>query len=487
MTTSAPIPTHPTALKLALASRRYVIVGSLFTLLGACSGGQDTTSVLLISPPAPAPEPPAPAPPPPPPQATAWTGATLVELSAESADQPHVAYNASGHGMAVWTQFDGALTNIWAAKFDQASNTWGKADLVEAISTGNAAAPKVAVDAAGNAVVVWQQRALSQWSIHANHYRISTGTWAASESIETGTAGDAVVPTVVLDANGNGLAVWRQFDGSRADVWANRYTASTTSWGTAAVIESDDTGNADAPQIAMDSNGNAVAVWSQKVFAWNSILANRFDASNGSWGTATLVETNDSSNAKFPKVAVDATGNAVAVWREDTMPSRIASNRFNVGAGTWGLPALIDTGASIATMPEVAMDGAGNAFAVWTQGDDAMANRFNAGTGTWGAPALIETNNVGPEGVYDVVITADTAGNAIAVWDQFDGIQRNIFANRYTMDTDTWGTAAVIETDNAGPARSVRIASNPSTGSALAVWAQDDGTGLLSILGNHFK
>ncbi|WP_372662419.1 hypothetical protein, partial [Hydrogenophaga sp.] len=214
---------------------------------------------------------------------------------------------------------------------------------------------------------------------------------------------------------------------------------------------------------------------------------NRFNVSTGSWGTATLVENNDSSNAKFPKVAMDSTGNAVVVWREDTTPSRIASNRFTVGAGTWGTPALIDTGASTATMPDVAMDGAGNAFAAWTQGDDAMANRFNAGAGTWGVPVLIETNNMGPEGVYDVVIAADTVGNAIAVWDQFDGIQRNIFANRYSVGTDTWGTAAVIETDNAGPARSVRVANNPSTGSALAVWTQEDTGGLRSILGNHFK
>lgn len=472
---------------------KLTIFGSLFALLAACGSGQDTTNVSIVSPPTPAP---APAPPaPPPPQATAWTGASLVELSAESADQPHVAYNASGHGMAVWTQFDGALTNIWAAKFDQASNTWGKADLVEAISTGNAVGPKISVDATGNAVVVWQQRAggdFSQWNIFANHYRISTGTWATTpENIATNT-GDATSPKVAVDASGNGIAVWRQLDDTannfkQFNVWANRYTASTTSWGTPTLIESDDTGSADGPEVAMDSSGNAMAVWSQKVFAWNSIVANRFDARTGSWGTATLAETNDGSNAKFPKVAVDATGNAVAVWREDTMPSRIASNRFNVGAGAWGMAVLIDTGASTATMPDVAMDGAGNAFAAWRQGDDAMVNRFNAGTATWGAPALIETNNMGPEGVNDVVIAADTVGNAIVVWDQFDGIQRNIFANRYAVATDTWGPAAVIETDNAGPARSPRIANNPSTGSALAVWAQEDAGGLRSILGNHFK
>lgn len=466
---------------------KIVLAGSLLALVAGCGGGGSQDSLLII--PAPAPTP-APAPPVPPPQATAWSGATAVEISAESADQPHVAYSASGHAMAVWTQFDGVVTSIWASKFDQPSNTWRKADLVEQIIGGDAAGPRVSVDAAGNALVVWQQRVAggaSQWSIYANHYRSSNGTWATAEPIETGTAGDAVVPTVVVDTGGNGLAVWRQFDGAHADVWANRYTASTTSWGTPTLLESDDTGSADAPRIAMDGNGNAIAVWSQKVFNWNSIWANRFIASTGSWDAATLVESNDTSNARFPEVALDNTGNAVVVWREDTAPSRIASNRFNVGAGTWGTPTLIDTGASVATFPAVAMDGDGNALAVWTQGDDAMANRFDAGSGTWGAPVLIETNNMGPQGVYDVVIAADKAGNAIAVWDQFDGIEINIFANRYNAGTGTWGTANVIETDNAGPARSVRIANDPLTGSALAVWTQEDGAGLKSIVGNHFK
>lgn len=477
---------------------RLVLATSFLALIAGCGGSQDALLIIPAPPPAPAPAPPPPSPPPPP-QATAWSGATPVEISAENADQPHVAYNASGHAMAVWTQFDGAVTSIWASKFDQPSNTWRKAALVEQITGGNAAGPSVSVDEAGNALVVWQQRVAggaSQWSIYANHFRISTGTWSpTAEPIETGTAGDALVPTVVVDSSGNGIAVWRQFDGSQFNIWANRYTGSTTSWGTPTLLESDDTGNADAPRIAMDANGNAMAIWSQKVFNWNSILSNRFDASTGGWGTATLVETNDTNNAKFPEVAMDATGNAVVVWehwenRPDKGfigPSRIASNRFNVGAGTWGTPVFVDADPRIGQFPDVTMDGAGNALAAWTQGDDAVASRFDAGTGTWGTPVLIETNNVGPEGVERVRIAADTAGNTIAVWDQFDGTEINIFSNRYSVGTGAWGTAELIETDNAGSARGVRIAKNALNGNALAVWTQEDSNGLRSIMSNHFK
>lgn len=63
---------------------------------------------------------------------------------------------------------------------------------------------------------------------------------------------------------------------------ANRFIAGTgagTGWGTAALIETDDTGSGGSPQVAFDANGNALVVWSQ--FATNgnqlhNIWANRY-------------------------------------------------------------------------------------------------------------------------------------------------------------------------------------------------------------------
>ena len=51
--------------------------------------------------------------------------------------------------------------------------------------------------------------------------------------IETDNAGDASSPQVAIDTNGNALAVWRQSDGTRYNIWANRYTAGT-GWGSKA-------------------------------------------------------------------------------------------------------------------------------------------------------------------------------------------------------------------------------------------------------------
>jgi len=54
----------------------------------------------------------------------------------------------------------------------------------------------------------------------------SSGAAKASSTaalIRNDRAGDAVSPQVAFDASGNALAVWYQHDGTRANIWANRY------------------------------------------------------------------------------------------------------------------------------------------------------------------------------------------------------------------------------------------------------------------------
>ena len=93
--------------------------------------------------------------------------------------------------------------------------------------------------------------------------------------IETDNAGNAFDPQVAIDTNGNALSVWRQSDGTRYNIWANRYTAGT-GWGTAALIETDNAGDASSPQVAIDTNGNALAVWQQYDGTRYNIWANRY-------------------------------------------------------------------------------------------------------------------------------------------------------------------------------------------------------------------
>ncbi len=118
-------------------------------------------------------------------------------------------------------------------------------------------------------------------------------SWGTAEVIETSDSVKTGGPQIAVDNDGNAIVVWVQKDGTN-NTWANRYDGTTESWGTAELIENDDTGDAHSPQIAFDGNGNAIAVWRQDGTCTN-IWANRYDGATESWGTPGVGENNESN------------------------------------------------------------------------------------------------------------------------------------------------------------------------------------------------
>jgi hypothetical protein len=360
---------------------------------------------------------------------TGWAMAELIETGVGEAGVPQIGMDATGHGIAVWHQDAGARTNIVASHYTPGAG-WGTAVVIEA-GAGVATYPQVRVNASGQAVVVWLQSNGTRDSIWANHYTPGTG-WGTAVLLETDDAGDAADPGVGLDSAGNALAVWRQSNGVRFNNWANRYTPGT-GWGVAELIETEDLGQAYSPDLAMDPSGNAMAVWFQNDGTRHNIWANRYSVATG-WGVAELIEDDNTGGAEDPQVAVDVLGNALAVWRQfDGTHTNIVANRYRAGTG-WGTAVLIESNSEgDAAYPQIALDGSGNALAVWEQEDatprnNIWANRYRAGTG-WSTAELIETDDAG--NAYSPQIAFDASGNALAVWQQDDDTRYSIWANRY--------------------------------------------------------
>jgi hypothetical protein len=443
-------------------------LASLVALLAACGGGGGGGGGSVVAPP--------------PPQAKAWGTAALIETdNAGPAYVPQVAMDGSGNALAVWQQHDGTRFNLWSNRYTAGAG-WGVATLIETDNVSDATEPAIAVNASGNGLAVWAQHDGAHRNIVANRYTVGTG-WGTAVLIETDNAGNANQPQVVMDANGNGLAVWTQDDGTYQTVMANRYTAGS-GWGTAATIETGIVGDAFEPRIAMGANGNALAVWVQSDGTRLNVWANRYTVGSG-WGTAGLIETDNVGDASSPRIALDANGNGQAVWCQfDGTRFNLVANRYTAGSG-WGTASIIAGVGSGGTTAQIAFDTSGNALAVWLQPDGARysiwSSRYLAGTG-WGTAALIETDNVGDAGSPQVAF--DLSGNALAVWGESDGTRINIWTNRYTAGSG-WGTAALLETDNAGDANEPQIAAGVN-GQALAVWYQSDGT-RSNIWSNRFQ
>ena len=347
---------------------------------------------------------------------------------------------------------------------------WHLPELLEMNDLGSAGNPKVAVDGSGNAVAVWHQHDGTRNNIWSNRYDAETG-WSAPELIETNDIGNAILAQVAALPSRDVIAVWEQQDGTFYSIWSNRYVTGS-GWSVPELIETDNAGNAGGAQIAVDPSGNIVAVWHQHDGTYNNIWSNHYVAGTG-WGTAELIEMDD-RDAYCPQVAVDDGGNAVAVWmQDDGTRDNIWSNRYVAGTG-WGTAELIEMNGGAAEFPQVAVDGGGNAVAVWHQDNGThfgiWSNRYVVGTG-WGTAELIETDNA--ENAFYPQVAAVPSGNAVAVWHQDDGIRDNIWSSCYVAGTG-WDTAELIETDNVGDARSPRVAVDDG-GNAVAVWHQDDG------------
>jgi len=413
-----------------------------------------------------------------------------------NADAAQIAVDSNGNAIAVWQQSDGTRNNIWANRYVNGTG-WGTPVSIEISNDGDAVSPQVAMDADGNAIAVWQQSDGTRNDIWANRFDITlggTGDWEGEKRLEIGT-GDALSPQVAMDSNGNAIAVWSQVEGFFTNIISNRFI-SGSDWVGPAVVDSA-SGAALSPQIAVDPNGNGIAVWVQFDGAL-SIFANRFDVGTSSWETAGSIEP-DPGDACFrlsmtdpcppPQVAMDKNGNAIAVWMQlDGSTFNIMSNHFLSGTG-WNSSSLaIDTESADAFTPEIALDPEGNAFASWGQADGSgfhiFSRRFDSATGLWGIPTPLESS--GAVVVAAPQIAFDPNGNAIAVWEQKDSIDVyiNVWTSRYTPNTG-WQTAQKLETEDLGGAGFPQIAVD-SNGNAIAVWIQDDAT-TVNVQSNRFQ
>jgi len=203
-----------------------------------------------------------------------WSGPSVIETNPNHAIFPVVGVDGPGNAVALWVQTDSAghVADLNFNRFIPGTG-WGTATPFGAVT-----APldeRIAINSAGNGFVVWRQdNAGSTDTVWARPYSTSTG-FGSFALIDTPLAGNSMRPTIAVDPSGNAFAVWIRADGADYNIWANHYTT-TGGWGAPELIDSQplDTG---APKIAIDAAGNALAIWTQNDGTRYNIWSNRFE------------------------------------------------------------------------------------------------------------------------------------------------------------------------------------------------------------------
>lgn len=318
---------------------------------------------------------------------------------------------ASGDGseFAVWYKTTSQDSRIYATRLaDDVSAYWEAPQaLTDSVAILDLA---IAADAHGNAMVIWIQPDYPNNRLYARRYAHGIG-WGAAQTIDDNT-GHCALPRLAADATGNVIVVWQRGTGVSVDIYANRFSA-TAGWGSTQLISSG-AGSAYNPDIAMNSSGTAMTIWYQEDAGTYNAYARRFTSGSG-WEAAQLIESGV-ADAYLPRVAIDDAGVALAVWHQPD----IYFNRYLPGIG-WGVEQII-AGGSVGN-PRIAVNATGKAILTWNQWDpsspyagDALvyARKYDPTSG-W-ATARQVTTELGSANAPHAAI--DAQGYATIIWSQ---------------------------------------------------------------------
>lgn len=202
--------------------------------------------------------------------------------------------------------------------------------------------------------------------------------------------------------------------------------------------------------------------------------------------TLPVAFTNDvsltSMTSANPQVAINNTGDAIVVWQQSNGTyNQVFKSEYRSGA--WTHPNNIHDNVSpdgqSTLYPQVVINDSGDAIIVWQQSDGSSFQIFKSEyrSGSWTHPSGL-TDNISPNGSPASVpqVSLNTTGDAVIVWQQSDGSNNQVFKSEYR--SGSWTHPSGL-TDNISPdgqdAQFPQISVNNS-GNALIVWQQSNGT-----------
>jgi hypothetical protein len=360
---------------------------------------------------------------------------TPQDLSGAGAFAPQVAVDTDGDGLTVWKGSDGSFFRAQA----RARSAAGILGPVETLSAAGRSAfePGVAVDGGGDGLTVWRRRDGIAASCSNNYgcFRIqararsAAGVLATTQTLSPADQ-HADQPQVAIDANGNALVVWRRGDGTGSCHAFGCYRIQARARSAAGTLGSVQTlsvagEDAGTPQVVIDADGDALVVWTRPdgTGACSGDDCQRIQArARAAAGTLGPLLTLSAAgqNATDPQVAGDPSGDALVVWRRFDGSNWRIQARAHSAAGVLGaVQALSGLGAT-AERPQVAIDADGDALVVWRNFDDgAIRARARSSAGVL---AAVQTLSPPGQNAVEPQVASEADGDAVAVWGRFDAI-----------------------------------------------------------------
>ena len=180
---------------------------------------------------------------------------------------PAVAADPSGNFVVTWAGDlqDGASYGVFGQRYASTGTPLGTEFRVNSYTTDFQGIPAVAADASGGFVVAWTSFAQdgSSRGVFGQRYAAAGTSLGPEFRINTFTPGLQEIPRVAIDASGNFVVVWdsEAEDGSSTGVFGQRYASSGSPLGLEFRANTTTANEQSASSVAANAAGNFVVVW----------------------------------------------------------------------------------------------------------------------------------------------------------------------------------------------------------------------------------
>jgi hypothetical protein len=235
-------------------------------------------------------------------------------------ERAKMAFSSNGTALAVWRESNPGDNNrsMKAARFTPTGG-WSTPESIELLFTNvEDADPSVVMDDQGNGMAMWQQNS----TLYYNIYRAGSGWQGAVEVAGQGQALPNAAIQMAMTPDGRAVATW--FIGGGLGTLRGMQYSPATGWTVPVTID----GNNFNRKMSIDNNGQAVLVYTTiDPSTARSDLVSRRLSFGGQWSAATAVETADGStvNATF---SMNQNGQGVAVWVQNDAANTSVRNSF---------------------------------------------------------------------------------------------------------------------------------------------------------------
>jgi PKD domain len=389
-----------------------------------------------------------------------WVAPT--QLTTARADDLGLTMNARGDVLSAWRNKE---TGLMVVRFRSAdSSEWGEPkDLEPAADPW--VGPALALDARGNAVVLWAAAGRFPASLWAASRNASTGLWAEPARITDYALDDSF--SVSFDAAGNATAAWVQ-TGTEVRGIASAYRPAGGAWAAPVIV-------ARSSRYSLNFSLSLAANDSTTLLAWldfdigGQTRVRAAFGRNGSWDPAETLATDVKEETTSAGLGGD--GTAVVGWDNELHGNAVTQAIVRPTGEDWGPPSTLsfEDGQAYGS-PLLAVDGRGNATAAWWAGVDYEATYLPAGSEHWQRTVVISE----PETLAgDASLAENRQGDTVFVW----AAEHNVMANVRPAGATAWGASTPISRDGSSfgyLAISTGLAVD-SQGETMAAWQVPDG------------